>query len=781
MSAADPDPTALPPPKKVRIACRRCRAKRVKCDGGTPACSNCSRANVPCVDVDGRNRDVFIPRDFVAQCGARIKWLEEQIHILDPEFDLTMGPSINTTHAELSQSSPGRGDNAEHPGIAGTPPDTHAQDREERQTTGKRNHESIEGNDLDQPPSAEASSVANVLGMLSLHSDSRQQHYMGSSSGLLFTKLIGVDRNTPMSTPSTNVESSYRGRSSHPPLLTKSYHSLYRRLVKELPSPEEAGILLEIYFQHIHVDQPFLHPSSLANAYWALHESTQLGCDRQLEHNGWIEGIKPFKYNGKMDLVDGKEVTPISIFTAAFHVFMAFSLAATVLTRKKNFDFSPTRFYRIAMAETLDCFSSVSLPALQGILLLAIHSMICPAGLNIWTLSHLAMSHCIDLGLHREPDSSSDISPTSLAIQRLIFYSIYSLDRSIATIQGRPLGIRDETFDVRLPSIEDINNGLLEIANHNLRISMPSPAHMVMSIRRFQLDQYVSEIKLLFYHLPKELRSFVWPSDLVNFQARIKSDLDEWLAETSAIPAPPDWEGDTRGFYYEKLKLEVLYHSAIALLFQPSQVFRSPPESALQQCYKSSSRQLRIYNHLSTDEQLYHSWRNIHGVFSSGATMVYCIWTCPVIQATVPFAEVLWDLRTCSNLLSIGSQWWPSVRNGKGSFDKIVDLTIRRLRRSAPSPPRARRRIGTPSLEMNSEPDMIHMNLASEHLLNRDIQPTGDTLTRPIRLGDMSGEMSPGLGDASDSMAVDAAMESFLADYVHGDWGWDPFSGATTI
>lgn len=44
-----------------------------------------------------------------------------------------------------------------------------------------------------------------------------------------------------------------------------------------------------------------------------------------------------------------------------------------------------------------------------------------------------------------------------------------------------------------------------------------------------------------------------------------------------------------------------------------------------------------------------------------------------------PLAEALCDLRTCSNLLSIGGQWWPSVRGGKQSFDKLVDLTIKRL------------------------------------------------------------------------------------------------------
>ena len=128
-------------------------------------------------------------------------------------------------------------------------------------------------------------------------------------------------------------------------------------------------------------------------------------------------------------MLDGNDSTPIPIFTAVFHVFMVFSLAATVITRKKNFDYSPIRFYRMAMLTASECFSGISVPALQAVLLLAIQGMIEPAGLNIWTLVHISMSHCIDLGLHREPSDPSDLSPVALAVRRLIFHTVYSLDR----------------------------------------------------------------------------------------------------------------------------------------------------------------------------------------------------------------------------------------------------------------------------------------------------------------------------------------------------------------
>ncbi|GCB25013.1 positive regulator of purine utilization [Aspergillus awamori] len=720
-------------------------------------------------------------------------WLEQQIKLLNPDFDLTKGPSVNLGENELTlQSSSGVLDCSN----AVTMLETETQSRD-KPATRKRPYDLVEDPETDQTPRAEASSVANAFGMLSLHSDSRQQHYMGSSSGLLFTKLIGVDRDTQISSPSSYSETSKYGRHSISQSLKQGYRSLYQSLARELPSPEEAEVLLAVYFQHIHIDYPVLHAPSLINAYLALYESTQMEPTGQYDSNGWMEGLEPFEYNGMADKESGKQSTPITVFTAVVHVFMVFSLAATVLTRKKNFDYSPTKFYRMALAETSSCFSSVSVTSLQGILLLAIHSMICPAGLNIWTLAHLAMSHCIDLGLHREPSPSTSVSRTSLAVKRLIFYTTYSLDRTIATIQGRPLGIRDETFDIQRPEVEDVTEDLSSLADCKLNVSAPSSAHMTMSIRRFRLDQYITEIKLLFYHLPKQLRPLVWPNDLENHQAQIKLDLDAWLTETSLIQPPTDREEDRKSVQYEKLRLEILYHSAVTLLFQPSQTFRSPSPSALRHCYQSCSRKLRIYDHLSTEEQLYYNWRNIHGIFSSGATLIYCIWASPSLQATIPFAEVLRDLRTCSNLLSIGGQWWPSVRNGKGSFDKMVDLTIRQLSRTQTSTPQTRRSLQTQHTEISCQPDLGHSNLVPGYSSTRGVQPTEVPSSHPLpneEFPDPTGDHldldfgEPGLlfsnpigMDVTDTYSIDSAMESFLAEFVRGDWGWDPFSGTTAL
>ncbi|KAE8367069.1 hypothetical protein BDV27DRAFT_143089 [Aspergillus caelatus] len=759
MAPTEGDVVQPAPSKKVRLACRRCRAKRVKA-------SNFQRISVPCVDVDGRNNGLSIPRDFITRCYARINWLEQRLKEIDPQFDLSQGPAVDMTSADetttphrpaISTSGTGQEhahapppvlESVDHPLVEGT-------------TSSKRSYSMTEGPEVEQPIFVE-------LGMLSLHSDSRQKHYLGSSSGLLFTRLIGID--------------SERSSTASPELVSTSSRSGHRRRLAPGRSQSREAYqalydrLREVIVQNVAV---------IFVACGANH----LGCNGHVGPNGWIDTMNPFAYNGRYDVSAGNEITPISVFTATFHVFMVFSLAATVMTRNRSFDHSPDKYYRIAMSAASECFCSISVPALQGVLLLMVQGLIGPAAINIWTLSYIATSHCIDLGLHREPTDYSELTPTALTIRRLIFHTVYSLDRSISTIQGRPLGIRDETFD------------------------LPPPETVALCIYRFRVDSYISEIKLLFYRLPAQGDATIWPTDLVSIQQRIKTKLDDWLAETASLrptSSMQDIEDGELKFHCEQLKLESLYHSAITLLFQPSQVFRSPSRNALILCYQSCRRRLRIYKYLNHEEKLHYTWRHVHGIFSSGATIVYCFWASRDLLETIPFSEALSDLRTCSNLLSVGSQWWPSLRRGKDSFDNMVDLTIKRLSQlqalsQLQSSSRAQRR----RIAQSTDPSSLASNMGSmQDVVDTQMGVPVLDQHHAVVYGSVSSVDAPaaaadtvrtesypehhfengpdlfisqigGLLPAdSDESTIDSAMEGFLVEYLHGDWGWDPFSSS---
>ncbi|KAJ5692618.1 hypothetical protein N7462_002041 [Penicillium macrosclerotiorum] len=179
-----PEDGGAPPSRKVRSACRRCRTKRVK-------------------------------------------WLERQVKALSPDFDFSQGPQVNMDFLE----SFGTAQDNPQPETVLTGPISTAEylvrgSNQDEPVANKRSH-SIMESEAGSPLSAKARSVAIDLGMLSLQSDSRQRHYLGSSSGLLFTKLLGLD-----SEPSP-AQASFQARPLAPRRIPDGiYRSLYDQLQK---------------------------------------------------------------------------------------------------------------------------------------------------------------------------------------------------------------------------------------------------------------------------------------------------------------------------------------------------------------------------------------------------------------------------------------------------------------------------------------------------------------------------------------------------------------------
>ncbi|KAL5452703.1 hypothetical protein PMIN06_005884 [Paraphaeosphaeria minitans] len=670
---------------KVRIACRRCRAKRIKCDGGIPACSNCQKACEICLDVDGRNNSISIPRDFAANARARIDWLEEQLRRHAPHVNMDEGPKVDLRFQE-----------ATNPGEV---PETMTVETEDTASPPKRNFAATQEQvPHDQPFATEARSVALDLGLLSLSSDSRQLHYLGTSSGRLFTSLIGLGSPETMAqaragnTPSIYSQPSPSGKPvpfAHAKRLKESCRLVYETLRKSLPAREDAQILLDTYLRSIHVEHPFLHPGSLVNAIEALYQCATAEPSAELGFNGWVTTIEPFAYNGEFSHLRGINKTPISIFTATFHVFMAFTLAATIRTRQRMYDFAPDQFYRVATSVAHHCLSNTSVATLQAILLAAVHSLLTPTEVNIWTLTYTAMAQCIDLGLHRMPKSGDDISAAAILTRKMVFFSVYHLDRSVATIQGRPLGIRDETFDVQLPSLQDVQADAADLGSSDLVPGTSIPAIVSFSIHRFKLDPIISEIKLLFYHLPGEVSFYSWPADHHSTQNAIRQRLETWRRELHSVAcalrhdaADADDQAEIRRY---ELKVKSQFFAAMILLYQPSQIIPHPSEDALLICYQCAASRINTYNSLHNAEGFFQSWRSVHGVFSSGATMIYCLWTSSSVQRSVPLSTAMTDLRTCTNLLSVGGEWWPSVKRGKETIGRAIDALVNKFDRSKTS------------------------------------------------------------------------------------------------
>lgn len=321
--------------------------------------------------------------------------------------------------------------------------------------------------------------------------------------------------------------------------------------------------------------------------------------------------------------------------------------------------------------------------------------------------------------------------------------------RSVSTIQGRPLGFRDETFDVRLPELlprSDIAN--FPLLNHNFSSDVLNYA-----IYHFKLHKIISNIKVELYLLPVQSAQSVQTVDPKPHQIRIMAELQTWLDEVFSTADSLE-SLDQRHKLGWCLKMKVRFHAAVMLLFQPSQAIPRPSEDSLRKCYDSAGSVLQIYQVLHDNHCLHHGWRTVQGVFAAGATLLYTFWTSKLVQQTASVTELSINLRTCSNLLSVGGEWWPSVKKGRSSLEAVVDLTIRKLY-SRPPPAKQRRIAGRSS---NPGHEGNHAGTVTGTNTNRDQD----------RAQDMLGEMTfPGAGEAQ---ALPSPYdETSMLGGLHGD------------
>lgn len=150
--------------------------------------------------------------------------------------------------------------------------------------------------------------------------------------------------------------------------------------------------------------------------------------------NGWPSTLGLFRWNG----VDANpqdpdaEIVPMPV--VAFILFMVFNISAIVKVRSRIYEYPPSKFYNSALHLSKDCFSRISLSTIQALVTVMVHCLYTPADINLWTLIHIGMAHCVELGIHREPPPSDVPTFSYEQIRRYVFYTIYSLDRFVPSL-----------------------------------------------------------------------------------------------------------------------------------------------------------------------------------------------------------------------------------------------------------------------------------------------------------------------------------------------------------
>jgi hypothetical protein len=338
-----------------------------------------------------------------------VRWLETIIKERCPDVDLVTGPDVGNTEnindTSTSASALQSDDHYEPTTDLDITTDVHDVQMDTTETTAS----GIEA-PTSNPQHAD-SSLSHQIGLVSLPNGD-DPRYIGPSSGHFFTQLVCTASALTKTNNSTRLN---RGNAvlQRDNTLTEK---LLRNIQTPLPSSKElTEELTQTYFKTVHQHLPF------------LHEPT---------HMRLIE-----------EVYATNEPDPI----VAFQVYMVLAISSIMLSRRDRVVLPSEGWAAMALSFFEKNPIESSTRGLQCLLLLHVWGMHSPATkLNIWYLNYHCIAMVVDLGLQRDIKSTLSISPFDQEMRTRLFCVVYSLDRSLCTMMGRPIGLRDEACDLRV-------------------------------------------------------------------------------------------------------------------------------------------------------------------------------------------------------------------------------------------------------------------------------------------------------------------------------------------
>ncbi|KAF7185779.1 Pyrimidine pathway regulatory protein 1 [Pseudocercospora fuligena] len=435
----------------------------------------------------------------------------------------------------------------------------------------------------------------------------------------------------------------------------------------KLPEEAEGIYFLNAYFDVWHHSYPFLDEgcfrSTLARAY--QHHAAGLQTTQDLVKNG-----------------------DASLLLETAQCLLVLALGAKILESRFDTDFNSHRLYYTSMQRLSQLHVAKqplhdSLRGVQTMLLLVLCGFSFPHGLNAWYLVSTIISSCLDLGLQRRQLHSTaagqQASDPAVHLENLrgaAFWSAYSLERSLSEGKTRASwNTMHSMFRMLLPLHEPFAKRRRTITSSGAGSTNYEPA-----VFSFRFDRIVAEVKLTLYRVANFPKRFPWPTDLESWQEKVHVACDTILNRAVATL-------NGQGFQRQDqiiTSLTVKYHQCLMILYRPSPAISEPSPAALQWCYNSAAEIVRIHHEMARFATLVNSWLTAHAVFTSGITLLYCIWMSSDIRNTTSMNDLAKHGSSCTMVLDKLSKTWTVAGSAKAKFESLVQLTTENWKRGQP-------------------------------------------------------------------------------------------------
>jgi hypothetical protein len=246
--------------------------------------------------------------------------------------------------------------------------------------------------------------LSHEIGLVSLGTN-QDPRYIGPSSGYFLARVMLTKPSEQQSKSNSHMHGA-----GFPSQLVEAVQGPL-----PLPAKDLAKQLCDAYFEAVHFQYPILHPPALMKMLDQAYQAEQ--CD------------------------------PV----VSFQVNMVLAIGATILASRLKARIPGESYCLAALQHFEDLNIENSLQGLQCLVLLLIFTIHSPdMRLNAWYLNYQCIAGLLDLGLQRDINTQSGVSLLEQDMRTRIFWVIFGLDRTISTMMGRPIGLRDEGCELRV-------------------------------------------------------------------------------------------------------------------------------------------------------------------------------------------------------------------------------------------------------------------------------------------------------------------------------------------
>ncbi|KAF9893301.1 hypothetical protein FE257_011731 [Aspergillus nanangensis] len=287
----------------------------------------------------------------------------------------------------------------------------------------------------------------------------------------------------------------------------------------------------------------------------------------------------------------GESVPPETHYT--YHITIAIALLIGSAD-----GIQATEFYR-ASQETLPlALQNEDLAAVRALLSLALYTMFATSGPSVWHVLGTALRLSMSLGLHKARTTASLVEEE---LAKRAFWSLYNLDRLIASTLGRPLGLADEDISVTLP--REFNDDWTEA---------PGTSAMTIPVQVARLRRIFSRIyRYLYNNQPPPP-----PAEVAVTLRHFRQELDDWRRLAPVYPP---------ALLYSTSYYDYLFATTLLLMYRPSPRNPTPDAFSIVSCGDASVQVTRSYWDSYSVGKLKWIWLTLSQIYFAGITILWCL------------------------------------------------------------------------------------------------------------------------------------------------------------